>query len=215
MHPNRKFHIEDREAMAALVRRTGFATLVVQTDEGLRAVHLPVLLQGDRLRFHVARGNKVHAALLAGAEAIVVVNGPDTYVSPDWYGQPGRVPTWNYVAVEMNGRAAPLGREALIRLMDDLSAEHEEKLAPKTPWTRAKVDPALFEGLLKAITGFEIEVAEWRGTAKLDQDKPDEVRARVADAIASAGWPEAAELVRTPANVTAASTPVLPRVPLP
>jgi transcriptional regulator len=202
MHPNRKFHIEDRDAMAALVRRTGFGTLVVQTQEGLRAVHIPLLLQGDRLRFHVARGNKVHAALLGAADAIVVVNGPDTYVSPDWYGMPGRVPTWNYVAVEMNGRPTPLCREALIRLMDDLSAEHEEKLAPKTPWTRAKMDPALFEGLLKAITGFEIEIAEWRGTAKLDQDKPEEVRARLADAIADAGWHDAAALVRAPSIAT-------------
>lgn len=202
MHPNRKFHIQDQATMAALVRRIGFGTLVVGTEEGLRAVHLPLLLQGDRLRFHVARGNKVHSALLAGADALVVVNGPDAYVSPDWYGQPGRVPTWNYVAVEMNGRAVPLGRDALIRLMNDLSAEHEEKLAPKTPWTRDKVDPALFEGLLKAITGFEIPVVEWRGTAKLDQDKPTDVRARLADAMAAAGWPEAAELVRTPSMVT-------------
>ena len=118
------------------------------------------------------------------------------------------------------GHVAPLGREALIALMDDLSAEHEEKLAPKTPWTRAKMDPALFEGLLKAITGFEIEVAEWRGTAKLDQDKPDAVRGRLADAIAEAGWREAAELVRTPSKATdakpiGAPMPLQPPVPLP
>ena len=29
-----------------------------------------------------------------------------------------------------------------------------------------------FEGLLKAISGFEMHVADWRGTAKVDQDKP-------------------------------------------
>jgi transcriptional regulator len=201
MHPNPKFHIKDREAMAAIVRRIGFGLLAVGTEEGLRAVHVPLLLQDDRLRFHVSRGNKVHAALLAGAEALVVVNGPDAYVSPDWYGLPDRVPTWNYVAVEMNGRASALGADALVRLMDDLSAEHEERLAPKAPWTRAKMDPARFEGLLKAITGFEMEIAGWRGTAKLDQDKPQAVRDRVADAMAEAGWADAADLVRAPTRV--------------
>lgn len=211
MHPNRKFHIKDRRAMARLVREVGFGIVAVATDEGLRAVHVPLLLQGDRLRFHVARGNKVHAALLAGAEALVVVNGPDAYVSPDWYGLPDRVPTWNYVAVELNGRAAALGAEALVRLMDDLSAAHEERLAPKAPWTRAKMDPARFEGLLKAITGFEMEIAAWRGTAKLDQDKPAEVRGRLADAMAEAGWAEAAALVRDPSRVTGGSAEGAPQ----
>ena len=196
MHPNRKFHVDDREALAALVRRIGFGTLVAQTAEGLRAVHVPLLLQGGRLRFHVSRGNLVHAALLGGGEALVVVNGPDAYVSPDWYGLPDRVPTWSYVAVEMNGPVAPLSDEALVRLLDDMSAEHEQRLAPKPAWTRDKMDPARFDGLLKAITGFEIEVTAWRGTAKLDQDKPAEVRERLADALAGQGWNEIAELVR-------------------
>ena len=196
MHPNRKFHIEDRAAMAALVHRIGFGTLVVQTGEGLRAVHVPLLLDGDRLRFHVSRGNAVHAALVAGADALVVVEGPHAYVSPDWYGLPDRVPTWSYVAVELNGRVAPLGGEALVAMLDDLSAEFEQRLAPKRPWTRADADPARVEGLLKAITGFEMDVTAWRGTAKLDQDKPEEVRARVADALTEAGEHAIARLVR-------------------
>ena len=195
MHPNRKFHV-DRPAMAALVRRIGFGTLVAATSEGLRAVHLPLLLQDNRLRFHVSRGNLVHAALRDGGEALVVVNGPDAYVSPDWYGLPDRVPTWSYVAVEMNGPVTPLGDEALLRLLDDMSAEHERRLAPKPPWTRDKMDPARFDGLLKAIAGFEIEVAAWRGTAKLDQDKPAEVRERLAGALAGQGWSEIAAMVR-------------------
>jgi transcriptional regulator len=196
MHPNRKFHVDDEGALAALVRRIGFGMLIVQTDEGLRAVHLPLLLQGNRLRFHVSRGNLVHAALVAGGEALVVVNGPDGYVSPDYYGLPDRVPTWSYVAVEMNGRVEPLGEEALIALLDEMSAEHEQRLMPKPAWTRDKMDPARFEGLLKAITGFEMEIIAWRGTAKIDQDKPPEVRERVADALAGQGWIEIAEMVR-------------------
>jgi len=196
MHPNRKFQIEDRAALAALVRRIGFGTLVVQTEESLRAVHVPLLLDGDRLRFHTSRGNAVHAALAAGADALVVVEGPHAYVSPDWYGLPDRVPTWSYVAVELNGTVRPLGREALVRMLDDLSAEFEERLAPKTPWTRDQADPAHIDRLLKAITGFEMEVTAWRGTAKLDQDKPAEVRARLADALADAGEHDIAPLVR-------------------
>jgi transcriptional regulator len=195
MHPNRKFHIAEREEMAAIVRRIGFGILVAQTEAGLRAVHVPVLLQGDRLRFHVSKGNQLHQALAAGSEAIFVVNGPDAYVSPEDYGLADRVPTWSYVAVELNGPVRPLSEEALIRLLDDMSAEQEEKLAPKTPWTRDEMSEGRFEGLLKAITGFEIEVRDWRGTAKLDQDKPPEVRTRLSEVFAARGNEAMARIV--------------------
>jgi transcriptional regulator len=183
MHPNRKFHIQDRGEMASLVRELGFGVLFVPTEAGLRSVHVPVLLDGDRLRFHVSRGN-----------------GPHAYISPEWYGLDDRVPTWNYVAVELEGAVRELGPEELVRLLDDLSAENEARLAPKIAWTRDKMSPGRFEGLLKAIAGFEMEVAAWRGTAKVDQDKPDEVRTRIADALAERGELEMAERMRKTAQ---------------
>src|SRR5688500_1271712 len=101
MHPNRKFHVDDREAMRAVVREQGFAALVAQTPEGLRAVHVPVLIDAEIVRFHVSRGNLIHETLSAGSDALLIVTGPHAYVSPDWYGLEDRVPTWNYVAVEL------------------------------------------------------------------------------------------------------------------
>jgi transcriptional regulator len=196
MHPNRKFHISDREAMAALVRELGFGVLFVPTAEGPRAVHVPVLLEGERLRFHVSRGNAVHQTLLGGGEALFVATGPNAYISPEYYGLEDRVPTWNYVAVELEGPIRTLDPDALVRLVDDLSADREARLAPKPPWTRAKMSEGRFEGLLKSISGFEMEVAAWRGTAKVDQDKPEEVRTRIADALAERGEPEMAATMR-------------------
>ena len=195
MHPNRKFHIADRDEMAAIVRREGFGMLVVQTDTGLRCVHVPVLLDGERLRFHVSRGNALHGTLAAGCAALFVVNGPHAYVSPEDYGLEDRVPTWSYVAIELSGRVTPVDTEALVRLLDEMSAEREAALAPRAPWTRAKMTPGRFEGLLKAIEGFEMAIAEWRGTAKYDQDKPAEVRTRLAEALAARGEADMAALV--------------------
>lgn len=195
MHPNRKFHIQDRDSMAALVRELGFGVLFVATAEGPRAVHVPVLLDGERLRFHVSRGNLAHPALAAGAEALFVATGPHAYISPEWYGLEDRVPTWNYVAVELEGPVRTLDPDELVRLVDDLSAEQEARLAPKVPWTRDKMSPGRFDGLLKAITGFEMRVEAWRGTAKMDQDKPDSVRARIAGALVERGERATAEMM--------------------
>jgi transcriptional regulator len=196
MHPNRKFHIGDRETLAALVREAGFGILFIQTADGPRAVHVPVLLDGDRLRFHVSRGNAVHGALAEGCTALFVVNGPHAYISPDWYGLPDRVPTWNYVAVELKGPVRPLDEEGLVGFLDALSAEQETMLAPKPAWTRERMGDGRFEGLLKAIAGFEMEIADWRGTAKIDQDKPAEVRDRIAAALEARGEAGMAETMR-------------------
>lgn len=195
MHPNRKFHLEDRDAMAALVRDLGFGIVFVPTVEGLRSVHVPVLLDGDRLRFHVSRRNSVYPALAAGADALFVATGPHAYISPEWYGLEDRVPTWNYVAVELEGPVRTLDEDDLAQLVDELSAENEARLAPKIPWTRDKMSPGRFDGLLKAIAGFEMQVAHWRGTAKIDQDKPEDVRARIAGALAERGERAMAEMM--------------------
>ena len=200
MHPSARFHIASQEEMAALVRAEGFGVLTVQTEAGLRAVHVPVLLEGERLRFHVSRSNLVYAALSAGAEALFVASGPHAYVSPDWYGLPDRVATWSYVAVELNGTVNPLPEDALIRLLEDMSAEHEERLLPKTPWTRAQMSPGRFEGLLKAIAGFEMHITDWRGTAKIDQDKPPEVRTRIAAHLRERGQDAMAALYSSPSS---------------
>jgi transcriptional regulator len=200
MHPSARFHITDRGEMAARVRAEGFGVLTVQTEAGLRAVHVPVLLEGERLRFHVSRGNLVHQALLDGAEALFVANGPHAYVSPDWYGLPDRVATWSYVSVELNGPVRTLGEDALITLLDDMSAEHEQRLLPKAPWTRHQMSPGRFEGLLKAITGFEMQITDWRGTAKIDQDKPVEVRERIAATLKGRGEDQMAALYASPSS---------------
>lgn len=195
MHPHSRFHLTDRAAMAEFVAREGFGILFASAPEGPRAVHVPVLLAGERLRFHVSRRNAIHDALAAGCDALFVASGPHAYLSPDDYGLEGRVPTWNYLAVELEGRVRPLGEEALVDLLDAMSALHEKRLAPKAAWTRDVLAKGRFSSLLKAIAGFEMTIRDWRGTAKLDQDKPVEVRARLAEALVRRGEVEMAKLI--------------------
>lgn len=166
MHPNRAFAWEDREAMLAFVADIAFATIAA---EGPAVVHAPVLVGGpDRLLFHISRGNR---AALEGRRAIVSVLGPDAYISPDWYGADDQVPTWNYLAVEAEGPLRRLDEGELVTLLDGLSAAHEARLAPKAEWTRDKMTAGRFEGMLKAIIGFELTIEELRGTRKLGQHK--------------------------------------------
>jgi len=192
MHPNRAFAWEDREAMLALVRDVGFCTIFV---DGPFVVHAPVVLAApDRIRFHVAGGNRA-AAALEGARALLSCLGPDAYISPDWYDTPDQVGTWNYRAIEAEGPLRRLDEGELTALLDALSDDHEARLAPKPPWTRAKLTPGRFEAMLKAIVGFELTIEALRGTSKLGQHKNGAERAAAADALAPLN-PDLAALMR-------------------
>ena len=188
MHPDPAFRWEDRAAMRALVRELGFGALFAATADGPRVVHLPVVWNDDdTLAFHVARGNGI-ARHLDGATGLFVVQGPDGYVSPDWYGLgPDQVPTWNYVAVELEGRLTRLDHDGLVEQIDRASSVQEDRLAPKEPWTRAKMDPALFDRMTRGVIGYTLTVQAWRGMLKLGQNKPDAARLAAADGIEAAG----------------------------
>lgn len=179
MHPNRAFAWQDRDEMLAFVADIAFATIAA---EGPAVVHAPVLVAGPgRLRFHVSRGNR---AKLEGKRAIVSVLGPDSYISPDWYGEKDQVPTWNYLAVEAEGPLRQLDETELANLLDGLSAAHEARLAPKPAWTRAKMTADRFEGMVKAIIGYELTIEELRGTRKLGQNKDAATRRAAAAGLA-------------------------------
>jgi transcriptional regulator len=199
MHPNPRFHWEDRDAMRALVGKIAFGALFTHTPEGPRVAHVPAIwLDDDYIGMHVARGNAI-TRHLDGASALFVVQGPDSYVSPDWYGLgQDEVPTWNYVTIELEGRCVQMDRDALVAQIDRLTAEQEARLAPKRPWTRAKSDPDKIDKMFDAVIGFTLEIEAWRGTRKLGQNKAESARLSAADRLEAQGRGAIAQWMRHP-----------------
>ena len=182
---------------ALLVREIGFAAIFAATPDGPRVAHAPVVLSDDAatLQFHLARGNAL-TRHLDGATVLAVVQGPDAYVSASWYEAADQVPTWNYVAVEMEGSVSKLGDAALIAQLDTLSATHEARVGANPPWTRDKMNPALFSKMTGAITGFELRITAWRPTIKLSQNKSADERERVTAGVEATGHGALAQLMR-------------------
>ena len=196
MHPNPTFRWDDRDAMRAFAAEVGFGMLFLTTPDGPRVAHVPfIFLDDDRIGFHIARGNAL-AKHLEGADGLFVVNGPDGYISPDWYGIVDQVPTWNYVALELQGPVAKMDEAALIAQADALSENREARLAPKPMWTRDKMADGLFDKMLRGISGFEMTISAWRSTVKLGQNKSMEVRAAAANGAEAAGNRAIAHLMR-------------------
>lgn len=196
MHPNPAFRQGDRALFERLIGGIGFAMIFATTPDGPLVAHVPLISTGDgAVQFHLARGNAL-ARHMDGMVALAVVNGPDAYVSPRWYGDdPNQVPTWNYVALEMEGPVRRMDRDGLYGLLEALSAQEEAKLPPPA-WTMEKSDPAYIDKLMGAIVGFEMEVQAWRPTFKLSQNKSPELREQVAAGLEEAGSHAMAAIMR-------------------
>ena len=117
-----------------------------------------------------AAGNNPIAAIPDGTLVALSFLGPDAYVSPDWCETKGRVPTWNYIAVEGSGLARRMDDVDLRQLLVDLSAAEESKLTPKKPWTIDKVPEEKMGALMKAIAGFSVRFETLEGKFKLSQN---------------------------------------------
>jgi len=195
LHPNKAFHWTYEAEMLRFIAATGWSRIFITTPAGPRVAHAPVIVDhaARTLRFHLSRHNAVHD-FVDGATGLALFEGPHAYVSANWYSEPEKqVPTWNYVAVECEGRVAAPSPDGLLPLLDALAAEHEPAVGES--WSRAMSDPAAITAMLSAITLFELRITALRGTRKLSQNSPSEV-VRLAAAVERSGVADAAALMR-------------------
>ena len=142
MHPNPSFRNTSDGHSWELVSKTSFGTLA-QSTSGLPVIsHVPFLLSACRsyIELHLVRSNPMARVEVGQAvPTTLIVNGPDGYISPDWYGIDAQVPTWNYVAVHVTGQLVRLDDDALEPLLARLSDQFERQLHPKPIWTMEKM----------------------------------------------------------------------------
>ncbi|MXU64535.1 FMN-binding negative transcriptional regulator [Oceanomicrobium pacificus] len=186
MHPNPIFRRRDRAAHLEMARDRGFGVLTLGQGDRPLAAHLPFLLSDDGLwlEAHMARSNPVLRELDEPREALLVVNGPDAYISPDWYGVEDQVPTWNYTAVHLRGPLERCPQEELRPHLRRLSDAFETRLGPKPVWRLDKVGAEALARLERMIVPVRMHVREVDGTWKLSQNKPDAARHGAADGVA-------------------------------
>jgi transcriptional regulator len=165
----------DESAVHDLLANQGAADLVTLTAQGLVATMLPFIYDAEQgsLLGHVARNNDQWRQEALG-EALVIVRGPDAYITPRWYAskaEHGRVvPTWNYMTAHVYGNLVvhddPVWVEGLVRRLTankEAGAEH--------PWTVDDAPPEFIAGQLRAIVGVEVVITRIEAKLKLSQNR--------------------------------------------
>lgn len=203
MHPNPTFRAVSEAENLRWAATRGAGVLAVSDPEGPPLMaQFPFVIRGDQVLFHLVRSNPVARAIRSGLPGKLYVSGPESYVSPDWYGIDDQVPTWNYVSVHLAGPVTQLPQDRLGEVLELLSDRFESELAPKPIWKMTKVPAEALDRMMRQIVPCALRIETVEGTWKLGQNKPDAARLSAADGVERHGIGQEvaalADLMRAP-----------------
>jgi transcriptional regulator len=195
------FATEDADALITrLTKRWAGVLITVGEDGAPVGTHLPILWDAEKkiANGHIARANPQWRQ--GEGKALLVLSGPEAYVTPNWYPSKAehgkQVPTWNYEAVHITGRAEwfddPARLEAVVR---DLSAVYET--GQPQPWSVADAPRPYIDALLRGIVGVTLTAERVEAKRKLSQNKSEADFAGVAAGLWSSGDPLAQEVAES------------------
>jgi len=191
----------DESAVQDLLANHGAADLVTLTSQGLLATLLPFIYDPEQgaLLGHVARNNDQWRQEALG-ESLVIVRGPDAYITPRWYAAKAEhgkvVPTWNYMTAHVYGNLVihddPVWVEGLVRRLTSLHEAEAEH-----PWTVDDAPKDFIAGQLRAIVGIELIITRIEAKFKLSQNRPATDVPGIIEGLDARGDHETAEAVKT------------------
>lgn len=179
-----QFNEEDKAEIEKLIREFGFATLVSVKGNLPWATHIPLELVVDEtgnwfLHGHIARANSQWKNFETMSDVLAIFMGPHSYISPSWYNH-RNVPTWNYKAVHVYGKATLVEGEKLEAMLRHLMERYEGARAEK-PQGYDEIPAKTLEKDLRGVIGFEIKVERIEASTKLSQNRDAESHQSVID----------------------------------
>ena len=175
------FRVDDVRQMHDLMRGRPFAAFVSSGAAGLYASHLPTVLkeEGEHgvIECHLARANPHWRELAEGHEALMIFQGPEGYITPNWYAtkaETGKVvPTWNYAVVHAYGRPAVMhDKDWLRRHVGELTAQQEKTDA--RPWLLSDAPESYIDVMTRGIVGFRFVITRLEGKWKMSQNREEQ-----------------------------------------
>jgi transcriptional regulator len=178
MYRPEHFRVQDVARMHAFMRAKPFASLVSSGSTGLCASHLPTVLKDEGshgvIECHLARANPHWKEIASGNEALLIFQGPEGYITPNWYPsktQHGKVvPTWNYAVVHAYGCPEMIeNKDWLRRHVGELTMQQEQTQV--RPWSLSDAPKSYVDAMLRRIVGFRFAITRIEGKWKMSQNR--------------------------------------------
>lgn len=192
-----KHYIEDdTPTLVEFMKAHSFGVMVSIVNGSPWGTHLPFVIGQKEgkiiLTTHMARANEQSKAVM-DSEALVIFQGPHSYISPSNYEKKLNVPTWNYVAVHAYGMPRVISdprrtKEALEAMIGTYEKAYMHQ------WKELPAD--YIDNMIKGIVAFDIEVTRLQGKYKLSQNKTINEQRNIISSLESSTEPTASEVAR-------------------
>lgn len=184
------FKASDDAEVLAFLHAYPFATLIaVDAQNKPVATQVPVFVDQKESKLfisgHIMRKTDHHLALMHQPKALIVFNGLHTYVSASWYSNPHGASTWNYTSVHASGMVRFMNDEELEALL--IRTTHFYEKDPASPAGVKHFPEGYLQQHMKAIIGFEMEVASLDHVFKLSQNKDEQTYDRIVNELSKQG----------------------------
>lgn len=180
--PDSNLMADSSEAIE-FMQRFSFATIITAKNNLPVATHLPFLITVKDshiiLTSHFAKANEQWKDI-ENNKVLVIFSEPHAYISPSHYDMKLNVPTWNYISVHAYGQGKLITEmskvfEVLERTIENYEASYKDQ------WNNLPADYKT--GLAKGIMAFDIEVTDLQGKKKLSQNKTENERQKIINAL--------------------------------
>lgn len=177
-----RYKLTDEETIRKLIKEHAFGTIVVSDNGKPIASHIPLMLREiegeDYITGHVALANPIWRIIEAQDDPVLVIfQGPHAYISASWY-LAKEVPTWNYQAVHIYGKASIMSEEELQEDLILLLEKYEKHRDNARIWENLTEQN---KKQMKGIKGFKIKIEDIQATSKLSQNRSDTDYQRIID----------------------------------
>lgn len=162
--------------------------IVVHNSAQLQATHIPFVVKREGnsllLQSHISVANDLKETLVQNNEVLIIFQGPHTYISSSWYDHEN-VPTWNYIAVHIYGKARILSSDETLMHLEELVHQHEQHEAE--PLNFANFSEDLMKSHIPGLIAFEIRSTEIKSAFKLSQNRDAKNKTAIIEKLIARG----------------------------
>lgn len=190
MYVPKYFEAPSVDYVRAFIEKHSFCALVGWVDGKPTATHIPLKLQiedeVEYLEGHIARGNVQQGLFDSEKPLMAIFRDQHSYVSSSWYNHVN-VPTWNYIAVHITGKARIIEGDELLQSIERLVMAYEPD--DKSGFHLEQMPKEMLERELKGIVGFKMSIDKVEAAFKLSQNRDDEDYENIIKELTDSGDP--------------------------
>ena len=168
---------ENRNEILRFIEENSFAILVNQSNAKINATHIPLFIEESKdnqliLSGHISKLNPQSENFAENGNVLAIFSGAHSYISSSWYDHE-EVPTWNYIAVHIEGKIEILNQKQTLLHLENLVNKYEKN--SENPISTKSLSKETMRQA-NEILAFNIIVTNIDAVKKLSQNKNENTK---------------------------------------